>query len=113
VFPDEPVEQFPLDKIGPLVEQHPMFPNRVNFEIVNILSRKQIRVRIFERGAGETLSSGTGSTAAMVASWLHGFVDDEVEVLLPGGNLQVFWSGSGDAYLEGPATEVSTGGWPD
>ena len=113
VFSDEPVERFPLDKIGPLVEQHPMFPHRVNVEIVNVLSRKQIQVRIFERGAGETLSSGTGSTAAMIASKLHGYVNDKVEILLPGGTLEVFWSGLGEAYLEGPANEVSAGIWPD
>ena len=90
-----------------------MFPNRINFEVVNILSRNQIQVRIFERGVGETRSFGTGSTAAMIASRLSGFVDERVEVLLPGGTLQVFWSGTGEAYLEGPAVEVSTGVWPD
>ncbi len=113
VFPDEPIEEFPLNNLGPLVEAHSMFPNRINFEIVNVLNRQHIRARIFERGAGETASSGTGSTAAMVASKLHGFVDEKVEVLLPGGTLQVAWPGTGEAYLEGPAVEVSTGVWPD
>jgi diaminopimelate epimerase len=113
VFPDEPVADFPLLEIGPLVEKHRIFPNRVNFEIVNVLSKSQIRARIFERGAGETLSSGTGSTASFIASRIFGFVGDEAEVLLPGGTLKVAWPGKGEAFLEGPAVEVFTGVWPD
>ncbi len=113
VFPDEPVEQFPLLEIGPLVERHKIFPNRVNFEVVNVLSKSQIRARIFERGAGETLSSGTGSTASFIASRIHNFVGDEAEVLLPGGVLKIAWPGKGEAFLEGPAVEVFTGVWPD
>lgn len=113
VFPDELVADFPLLELGPLVERHRMFPNRINFEIVNVLSKSQIRARIFERGAGETLSSGTGGTAAMIASRIHGFVGDEVEVLVPGGALKVTWPGQGEAFLEGPAVEVFTGVWPD
>jgi diaminopimelate epimerase len=112
VFPDEPVEKFPLLEIGPLVERHRLFPNRINFEIVNVFSKSQIRARIFERGAGETLSSGTGSTASMIASRIHNFVGDEVDVLLPGGTLKISWPGKGDAFLEGPAIEVFTGTWP-
>jgi diaminopimelate epimerase len=113
VFPVEPVADFPLLEIGPLVERHRFFPNRVNFEIVNVLSRSQIRARIFERGAGETLSSGTGSTASFIASRIHGFVGDAGEVLLPGGTLKVAWPGKGEAFLEGAAVEVFTGVWPD
>lgn len=112
-FPDVPVDEFPLLEIGPLVESHPLFPNRVNFEIVNVLDEGRIRARIFERGAGETLSSGTGSTASAVASRLHGLVADEVDVLVPGGTLHITWPGAGEAYLEGPAVEVFTGVWPD
>ncbi len=112
-FVDGPVDEFPLLEIGPSVENHADFPNRINFEIVNIIDRDNIRARIFERGAGETLSSGTGSTAAAVASHLHGFVDDEVTVHVPGGELKIAWSGEGEAYLEGPAVEVFTGVWPD
>ena len=112
-FVDVPVDEFPLLEIGPSVENHADFPNRINFEIVNVLDRGNIRARIFERGAGETLSSGTGSTAAAVASHLHGFVDDEVTVHVPGGELKIAWPGAGEAYLEGPAVEVFTGVWPD
>ena len=112
-FLEEPVDQFPLDEVGPEVENHDDFPNRINFEIVNVLERSRIKARIFERGAGETLSSGTGSTAAAVASRLHGMVDNEVSVLVPGGELMVAWDGSGEAFLEGPAVEVFTGIWPE
>ncbi len=112
-FPDESVEEFPLLEIGPLVESHPMFPNRINFEIVNVLSRNRIRARIFERGAGETLSSGTGSTASATAARAHGLVDDEVEVVVKGGVLKISWDESGEAFLEGPAVEVFEGVWPD
>ena len=112
-FPDGPVEDFPLLEIGPQVENHPLFPNRVNFEIVNVLSRSRIQARIFERGAGETLSSGTGSTAAATAARALGLVDDEVEVVLDGGVLKVSWDESGEAFLEGPVVEVFEGVWPD
>ena len=112
-FVDVPVDEFPLLVIGPSVENHVDFPNRINFEIVNVLDRGNIRARIFERGAGETLSSGTGSTAAAVASHMHGLVDDEVTVHVPGGELKIVWPGEGEAYLDGPAVEVFTGVWPD
>ncbi len=113
VFPEEPVADFPLLEIGPLIERNKVFPKRINFEIANVLGRNQVRARIFERGAGETLSSGTGSTATMIAARIHGFVGDEVEVLVPGGALKVGWPGKGEAFLEGPAVEVFTGTWPD
>jgi diaminopimelate epimerase len=110
---DEPVDEFPLAQVGPAVMNHPMFPNRINFEIVNVLSRTQLRARIFERGEGETLSSGTGSTAVSVAARAHGLTDDSVEIQLRGGVLRVSWAGQGEALLEGPAVEVFTGVWPD
>jgi diaminopimelate epimerase len=112
-FPDEPVEKFPLVEIGTLVEKHSLFPNRINFEIVNVLSRSRIRARIFERGAGETLSSGTGSTASATAARAHGLVDDAVEVVVDGGVLKISWDEKGEAFLEGPAVEVFEGVWPD
>ncbi|MED5255355.1 MAG: diaminopimelate epimerase, partial [Chloroflexota bacterium] len=97
---------------GTLVEKHEYFPNRINFEIVNIISRDKIRARIFERGAGETLSSGTGSTASASASRYNGFVDDHVEVVLDGGNLDISWDKNNMAMLEGPSEEVYSGVWP-
>jgi diaminopimelate epimerase len=110
---DESVEDFPLIEVGPHVESHELFPNRINFEIVNVISRSKIRARIFERGAGETLSSGTGSTAAASAARAHGLVDDAVDVIVDGGILRISWDEAGEAFLEGPAVEVFTGVWPD
>lgn len=108
---DEPVEDFPLNEVGPLVENHVMFPQRINFEIVNVQSRDRIRARIFERGAGETLSSGTGSTASAFACRKLGLVDDAVDVVVDGGVLRISWDDRDEAYLEGPAVEVFTGVW--
>lgn len=113
VVMDESVEDFPLLEIGPYVENHELFPNRINFEIVNVISRSKIRARIFERGAGETLSSGTGSTASASAARAHGLVDDAVDVIVDGGVLRISWDETGEAFLEGPAVEVFTGVWPD
>jgi diaminopimelate epimerase len=113
VVMDEPVEDFPLLEVGSYVESYKLFPNRINFEIVNVISRSKIRARIFERGAGETLSSGTGSTASASAARAHGLVDDAVDVILDGGVLRISWDESGEAFLQGPAVEVFTGVWPD
>ncbi|HIF71465.1 MAG TPA: diaminopimelate epimerase [Dehalococcoidia bacterium] len=113
VVMEESVEDFPLVEIGPQVENHELFPNRINFEIVNVISRSKIRARIFERGAGETMSSGTGSTASASAARAHGLVDDTVDVVVDGGVLRISWDETGEAFLEGPAVEVFTGVWPD
>jgi len=113
VVMEESVEDFPLVKVGPDVESHKLFPNRINFEIVNVISRSKIRARIFERGAGETMSSGTGSTASAATARAHGLVDDIVDVIVDGGILRISWDKAGEAFLEGPAVEVFTGVWPD
>ena len=113
VVMEESVEDFPLVEVGPHVESHKLFPNRINFEIVNVISRSKIRARIFERGAGETMSSGTGSTAAAAAARAHGLVDDTVDVIVDGGILRISWDKAGEVFLEGPAVEVFTGVWPD
>jgi diaminopimelate epimerase len=107
------VEDFPLVEVGPHVENHELFPNRINFEIVNVINRSKIRARIFERGAGETMSSGTGSTASASAARAHGLVDDRVDVIVDGGVLTISWDEAGEAFLEGPAVEVFTGVWSD
>ncbi len=112
-FPDVDVDDFPLNEIGPFVESHEYFPNKINFEIANVTDRGHLKARMFERGAGETLSSGTGSSAVCVAAKLHGFTDDAVEMSVPGGTLNLEWDGVGEVYLEGPTVEVYTGIWPD
>jgi diaminopimelate epimerase len=110
-FVDE-VSDFPLSELGPMVEHHDLFPQRLNFEIASILSRGDIGARVWERGAGETLSCGTGACAVAVAAQLHGYVDSPVDVVLPGGQLSVRWDGTGDVYLTGTAQVVFTGDWP-
>ena len=113
MFLDEAVEDYPLTIVGPRVESHPAFPARVNFEIVNVIDSDRIRVRVWERGSGITLACGTGACAAVVAARLHGLVDEEVVVELPGGELHVAWPGDGEVVLEGPVTHVFDGNWPD
>jgi diaminopimelate epimerase len=109
---ERPVALFPLAELGPRVERHPLFPSRVNFEVVNVLARDRVRVRVFERGEGETLSSGTGSTAAVAAARLAGRVDASVRVEMRGGELRVRFEGAGTpAFLEGPTDEVFRGVW--
>ena len=107
------VGEFPLCDIGPRVEHHELFPRRVNFEIAHVVSRREIDARVWERGAGETLSCGTGACAIAVAARLHDYVDDQVDIKLPGGTLSVKWDRKGSVYLTGPAELVFTGDWPD
>lgn len=111
-FLDKLVANFPLAEIGPKVEHHPMFPNRVNFEIVNVVNRKKLRARVWERGAGETLSCGTGACAIAVAAGLKKLTDNTVDIILPGGTLTIDWDGKGDVQLSGPAEIVFDGKWP-
>ena len=110
-FIDTPVADFPLDRIGPQVERHRIFPNKVNFSIVNVRSTGGVVARVWERGAGETLACGTGACAIAVAARLHGFTGEDVDITLPGGALTISWDGEGQVYLEGPATEVFEGDW--
>ncbi|CAI8049248.1 Diaminopimelate epimerase [Geodia barretti] len=102
-FIDQPVEEFPLHNIGPLVERHPIFPKRVNFEVVNIRDDGNLDARVWERGSGETMACGTGACAIGVASRLLGHTGDRVAVHLPGGTLTIDWDGTDEVYLEGPA----------
>ncbi|MFQ6027098.1 MAG: diaminopimelate epimerase [Dehalococcoidia bacterium] len=110
-FIDQPVAEFPLHNIGPLVEGHPMFPRRVNFEIVNVVDEGHLEARVWERGSGETMACGTGACAIAVASRLQGIIGDKVDITLPGGTLTIEWDGEGEVYLEGPAEEVFSGEW--
>lgn len=110
-FTQTPVDEFPLAAIGPRVEHNPLFPRRVNFEIVNMLGLGQVRARVWERGAGLTLACGTGACAIGVACRLAGYSGDETRVQLPGGELTIEWDGRGEVYLTGPATEVFRGEW--
>ncbi len=110
-FVDGPVGEFPLHLVGPEVEQHPMFPRRVNFEIVNLAGDGRLVARVWERGSGETMACGTGACAIGVAARLLGLATDSVDITLPGGTLGVSWDGEGEVYLEGDAVEVFEGEW--
>src|SRR3990170_2679499 len=111
LFVDGPVEGYPLEDVGPKVEHHPSFPARVNFGAARVLGRDRMEVRVWERGVGETLACGTGSSAAMVAAHLKGLVGDSVDITQPGGPLTVEWVGRGEVYLTGPAEFVFEGEW--
>jgi len=112
-FSREPVENFPLSKIGPLVENLPVFPNRVNFEVARALDHKHLEARVWERGVGETLACGSGACAITVASKLLGHTESKVDISLPGGVLNAEWNGNGEVVLGGPAEVVFEGRWPD
>lgn len=101
----------PLEKYGPLVEQHPYFPDRVNFEIVQVTDRGHLVMRVYERGSGLTLACGTGACATAVAAIEQGLVDSPVEIRMPGGTLTIEWSGDyGEpVFMTGPATRVYKG----
>lgn len=103
-----------LHEYGPILERDPKFPDRVNVELVEVLDRKNIRVRVWERGSGETLACGTGACAAAVAMASMGLTEREVTVELRGGNLHIRWDeASGHVFMTGPARTVFTGEWPE
>jgi diaminopimelate epimerase len=111
-FVDELNDDWVL-RVGPEVEKHPAFPKRVNAEFVRVLSRGEIRMRVWERGSGETLACGTGASATCVAAVLNGLTDRRIVAHLPGGDLELEWAESNDVFLTGPAVEVFSGEWPD
>ena len=110
-FIQQPVDEFPLHAIGPKVEHHPIFPRRVNFEIVYVVGPGKLTARVWERGSGETMACGTGACAIAVAARMAGHCHDEVDITLPGGTLRIEWDGAGEVFLEGPAVEVFSGEW--
>ncbi len=111
VFTDIPISEFPLEKIGPKFENNPVFPDRVNTEFVNITDRKNLNMRVWERGSGETLACGTGTCATVVAAILNGYADNDVTVHLIGGDLKISWSGNeaDSVFMTGPAETVFSG----
>ena len=107
------VNQVNLQEIGPQIEHHPVFPRRTNVEFVQVISREELRVRVWERGAGVTLACGTGACAAAVAGVLNGLSARRVRVTLPGGELSISWADDNHVYMTGPAVPVFTGEWLD
>ena len=102
------IDDYPVDVIGPKVEDHKLFPKRTNVEFVQVISRKRLKVRVWERGVGETLACGTGACASVVAAKVLGKVEEGVIVELPGGKLIVEYEGN-VVFMEGPAEKVFEG----
>lgn len=103
------VDHFPVEKIGPEIENHNSFPQRTNVEFVQIMNQQEVKMRVWERGAGETLACGTGACACAVASMLNDKVSRKVTVHLRGGDLFIEWTGDNKIYMTGPAEEVFEG----
>src|SRR3989338_1670411 len=104
------IEQAPVKELGPLIERHPRFPRRVNAGFMQVMDRHSIRLRVYERGAGETLSCGTGACAAVVAGIRRNLLDSPVNVATRGGSLSISWDGdAADVQMTGPAITVFTG----
>lgn len=106
------LEEEGLMEMGRKISQHPYFPEGTNVEWIHVENRTKIKMRVWERGTGETLACGTGACAAMVAAHVIGACEDEVEVVMPGGSLEISWNDNGgDLYLCGTAEFVYDGKW--
>jgi diaminopimelate epimerase len=104
------VKDAEVDEIGPLIEAHPNFPERVNVGFMEVVHKRFIKLRVFERGVGETMACGTGACAAVAAGIDLNLLESPVEVKLPGGNLKIEWQGVGTPlFMEGPAVSVFEG----
>ena len=106
----ENVDHAPVDELGPQIEGHARFPRRVNAGFMEVVDRGHIRLRVYERGAGETLACGSGACAAVVAGIRLGWLDPHVDVDMPGGRLTIAWAGPGQSvWMTGPAVKVFDG----
>ena len=106
------LEAIDLNTLGPMFENHPIFPQRTNVEFVRVIRRDVLQMRVWERGSGETLACGTGASAALVAAVLSGLSDRTVQVQLLGGNLELSWNAEDNhVYQQGPAAFVFDGEW--
>jgi diaminopimelate epimerase len=103
---------FPLERIGPLVEHHPLFPRRANFQVVQVLNPGEVNHRVWERGTGITLASGTSASAVCAASRMRGFTGGRIVDHMPGGDLVLEWDGEGSVFMTGPAVRVFDTEWP-
>lgn len=106
----EDTNELDIEKIGPFFENHSSFPERINTEFVQVIDRKNIKMRVWERGSGETLACGTGACASVVACVLNGVTEDEVTVHLLGGDLEIFYDRERESVImKGPAETVFQG----
>ncbi len=104
------VKSIDLERIGPLFENHPLFPKRINTEFARIIDRHNIEMRVWERGAGETLACGTGACATLVAAYLNGLTENEADLILRGGTLHIEYdTNENRVYMTGPAVTVFNG----
>lgn len=109
VFLNENIADFPVTVYGPAIESHPLFPNKTNVEFVNVINRRELTMRVWERGAGETLACGTGASAVGAAAMVKGLTERRVTIHLRGGDLAIEWPEHDHIYMTGPATEVFEG----
>lgn len=108
LFVDD-VKTSPVTTLGPKIEHHELFPKRTNVEFAQIVDDSRVNLRVWERGAGETLACGTGACAAGVMSMIKKSLKNDITVSLPGGDLQISWDGKGDVFMTGPAEKVYEG----
>jgi diaminopimelate epimerase len=109
IFTDTPVKELDLASVGPDFENHQAFPERVNTEFVNVSDSSHMKMRVWERGSGETFACGTGACAVCVAAALNHKTDRTVDIELLGGHLQITWAKNNHVYMTGPATTVFEG----
>ena len=110
VVPVENVQELEIEKMGPLFEHHPLFPDRVNTEFIRVLDRENVQMRVWERGSGETLACGTGACAVAVACVLNGWTQEQITVHLLGGELKIRWDRERNrVFMTGPAQTVFEG----
>ena len=110
VVPVENVQELEIEKMGPLFEHHPLFPDRVNTEFIRVLDRENVQMRVWERGSGETLACGTGACAVAVACVLNGWTQEQITVHLLGGELKIRWDREKNrVFMTGPAQTVFEG----
>ncbi|MBI5212686.1 MAG: diaminopimelate epimerase [Nitrospirae bacterium] len=109
IFLNENISDFPVSEYGAVIEHHPLFPKRTNVEFVNVQSKSEVSMRVWERGSGETLACGTGASAAGVASMLKGLTGRKVIMHLKGGDLEIEWAQNNHVYMTGPAVEAFEG----
>jgi len=108
IFVDD-VSSFPVQHYGPILEAHAMFPKKTNVEFIQVLTRKELKMRVWERGAGETMACGTGASAAAVAARIKDLADNAVTIHLLGGDLFIEWADDNRVYMTGPAVRVFEG----
>lgn len=111
IFTDD-VEAVPLHELGPKIETHPVFPRKTNVEFIQVLNDGEVKMRVWERGAGPTMACGTGACAAGVAGFLNGLTGRKIQIHLAAGSLLIEWADNNHVYMTGPAEEVFTGDYP-